>query len=710
MNESVYYSSYKHFMVRLDTSLGEIEISDEKSGGRAVMQILGLFVDGKCEVDFKRLTGCRVTRSSITGAHTLTARFTSDEFSFPTPELNFTIDAFGVGLRIGELGHYEIRLAGYINYGTDSYAINTRSSSSDALRAAVGPAVSKYDNAIYDRITDSAFVIDGCRKLALGYDFENSRYTFTIATVSEGIAERMRFRIEKDVLANKYGIDYVPMKTRGGREVPTVGFMTWYSLKFGACESAVLENAEIMKRKLGAFGADTIWVDWEWCHRRYERERDDGVDNLHPDPVKYPNGLGYLADRIREMGLSPALWIGFTNDMAMTEHEKKYPEISLSHHDTWSGRYYYDFTEPKYIDGYLTDAVNQVKKWGYEAIKYDTLPNSINAHECYHANMKRPELTSYTAFRNMAKKTRELFGEDIYMLSCGSAEEVILWGAGIFDAARINPDLFNWEAFKIAIERLRRYYPLHSNVSYNDIDCIVLRDEYSNMAQARSRILPVALLGLPVNIGDDLRKLPDERVDLLKLTMPVMKTHPTVLESPTSDGRSQLIVQKIARADECYTVFGLMNLTDKPLTRSISLDADLRLADGEYLAYEFFSDGFLGSTKDNILLEVAPCDSAVVVVREKKNHPRLLSTNRHLSQGATEVKMAVWCEEDLSLHITSDLIANERYRMAIYVPDGYIAESCTSGSLLHADGNIATVSIAAPVGDDFDFVIRFSKK
>ena len=53
MNESVYYSSYKHFMVRLDTSLGEIEISDEQSGGRAVMQILGLFVDGKCEVDFK---------------------------------------------------------------------------------------------------------------------------------------------------------------------------------------------------------------------------------------------------------------------------------------------------------------------------------------------------------------------------------------------------------------------------------------------------------------------------------------------------------------------------------------------------------------------------------------------------------------------------------------------------------------------------------
>ena len=97
-------------------------------------------------------------------------------------------------------------------------------------------------------------------------------------------------------------------------------------------------------------------------------------------------------------------------------------------------------------------------------------------------------------------------------------------------------------------------------------------------------------------------------------------------------------------------------------------------------------------------------------MREKKNHHRLLSTNRHLSQGATEVKRAVWCEEDLSLHITSDLIADERYRMAIYVPDGYIAESCTSGSLLHADGNIATVSIAAPVGDDFDFVIRFSKK
>lgn len=709
MNESVYYSSYKHFMVRLDTASGEIEISDERSGGKAVMRIVGLFVDGKCEIDFAKLTKCKVARGAITGAHTLTARFSSDEFAFPTPELNFTVDAFGVGLRIGELGHYEIRTEGYITYGTDSYAINTKSSSSDALRSAVGPAVSKYDNAIYDRITDSAFVIDGCRKLAMGYDFENGRYTFALATMSEGNAERMRFRIEKDIIANKYGIDYEPMKQRGSIEAPTVGFMTWYSLKFGACESALLENSEIMKKKLGEFGASTVWVDWEWCHRRYERERDDGVDNFHPDPEKYPNGLGYLADKIKEMGLTPALWIGFTNDMAMTDYERKYPEISLSHHDTWSGRYYYDFTEPKYMEKYLTDAVKQVKKWGYNIVKYDTLPNSINAHENYHANMKNPEVTSYTAFRNMAKKTRELLGEDAYMLSCGSAEEVVLWGAGIFDAARINPDLFNWDAFKIAIERLRRYYPLHSNVSYNDIDCIVLRDEYSDMAQARSRIVPVALLGLPVNIGDDLRQLPDERVNLLKLTMPVLKTHPTVLESPNSDGRSQLIVQKIARPDECYTVFGLMNLTDKPLTRSISIDTDLRLADGEYLAYAFFSDSFLGSTKDNILLEVAPNDTAVVVVREKKEHPQLISTSRHLSQGATEIKKAVWCEDDLTLNVTAELIANELYSMAIYTPDGYVAENCSSGRV-DFDGNIAKVCITSPVGSDFDFTIKFSKK
>ena len=103
MNESVYYSSYKHFMVRLDTSLGEIEISDEKSGGRAVMQILGLFVDGKCEVDFKRLTGCRVTRSSITGAHTLTARVTSDEFSVPTNTITL-VDQINIVLNNNDYG------------------------------------------------------------------------------------------------------------------------------------------------------------------------------------------------------------------------------------------------------------------------------------------------------------------------------------------------------------------------------------------------------------------------------------------------------------------------------------------------------------------------------------------------------------------------------------------------------------------------------
>ena len=710
MSNTPYYASYKNYMVKLDTDERMLELTEERHGVRATMLLSGLYENGECKLDFKDFTSCKVRRNMQSSNHELVAVFSGDPEKMPSPELHINVDARGITIYIAEIGHYTFIAEGHIFYGDENAAsINTKDMPGDALRAAMGPATSKYDNAIYDRITDTAAEISGCRELSIKYDFNIKRYKYQIKTKSEGVAERIRFTVIKDVLADKYAIDYAPMKLGRKYATPPAGLMTWYSLKFNACEELVLKNAKFQSEQLKRYGANTIWVDWEWCHRRYERERFDGVDNFHPDPEKYPNGLGYVSSEIKKLGLVPALWMGFTNDACFTDYEREHPEISLSHHDTWSGRYYYDLSHPEYLNGYLTKAVNQIKDWGYEAVKYDTLPNCITAHENYHANMLHPEMTTYSAFREMIKKTREILGEDYYMVSCGSAEQAILWGTGFFDAARIGPDLFSWAKYIETVGRMRKYYALHSNATYCDPDCVVLRDEYSNYNQAKSRMLPVSLLGMPLNLGDDLTELPAERVDLIKKALPTINAHPTDFNTPIGDDITQLVVLKIALDYESYTASALINLTDKKRERVISISDTLRLEDGKYIVYDYFAGEMLGIFDKDFVLTVDPYDTKLICVRHLTGIPQLVSTSRHYTQGAVEVSDVNWCEESATLTITSDLLSEDRYEMAIYVPDGYVAENCTVGYVEQV-GNIARVRTAPPCDGKYDFVIQFSKK
>ena len=709
MKKDTVYASYKHYMVSYDPSSCQAELYNEKHGTKITMRLVGLFDDDGSCIRYSDFQSFSYNLSLEGSRHELVLKFRSEDENLPKPEVVFSVDSRGISIVSRETYHYEFRAEGHISHGGEgAYAINAKDTSDDALRSGIGPTSSRYDNAIYDKETDTAAVIDGCRGLCISYDFNEGKYGFVIKTKSEGVAERIRFYIKERILADKYDIDYAPMKQRGKYTSAPAGFMTWYSLKFNTCEESVLENARFMQKNLAKYGANTVWVDWEWCHRRYERERFDGVDNFNPDPEKYPHGLGFMAEEIKKLGLIPALWIGYTNDACYTDYEREHPEISLSHHDTWSGRYYYDFTQPEYIDGYLTRAVNQVKDWGFEAVKYDTLPNGIYAHENYHANMLHPERTTYSAFRDMIKKTREILGEDYYMLSCGSAEEVILWGTGVFDAARIGPDLFTWEKYLVTLGRIRSYYAMHSNTVYADPDCIVLREEYSTIAQAKSRIVPVSLLGLPLNFGDDLTKLPEERIELIRRALPVLKAHPTDFNTPTCDGVTQLVVMKVARPFDSYSVVGLINLTGEVRRRDISLADSLRLEDGKYLAYDYYADEFLGIFDDVLQLELLPYDSRVIAIRELKGVPQLMSSSRHLSQGAAEISNIVWDDESCVLNITADLVANERYELAIYVPDGYRALACTVG-YIEQKGNLLKAWTEPPCDEKFDFVVRFEK-
>ena len=588
--KEAYAPKSEEYDVEYDSNTSTLTVHHTPTASAATVTLDGLYQNGE------RVYAMKEYPTSVlkTDGKAFTIAFDRNGL-LPQFTLYGNITSDGVILETEKSERLVLRATGTIQHGDgeNCFAINTKDTTTDAIRAAIGPAALFYDNAVYNKQTDSAFSIDDCRDLQLSYDWENKCYGYELKTGSD-LHEKICFSVKKDLLTNKYNIDFSPLKKRGKYTAPPAGWMTWYAVKFDACEEAVLRNAHFQAEHLKDFGADTVWVDWEWCHQKYERERFDGVDNFHPDPKKYPNGLGYVADEIKKAGFVPALWMGFTNDACFTEYEKEHPEISLSHHETWSGKYYYDISHPGYLDGYLTKALQQVKDWGYGAVKYDTLPNCLHAHENYHRNMQNPDMTTYKAYRGMIQKTREFLGDDIFMLSCsGSYDPVFLWSSGFFDSARIGPDLFTWGKFAETIGRIRQLYSLHGIVVYNDPDNVVLREQYSTYEQAVSRLCVVSLLGLPLTFGDDLTKLPAERLDLLKRALPVMQIHPTDFNNVVCDDKTQLISLAIELPFESYLVAGVMNLTGEFRKRDISLKENLHLPEGEYLVYDYFGKELL---------------------------------------------------------------------------------------------------------------------
>ena len=578
------------------------------------------------------------------------------------------------------------------------------------LRAAIGNGASSADNALYNKKTDTALVIGKSGQTKLSFVKRVNRFSFELPLSSLKTEECTKICVKENVLADKYHIIFSPINKDSTFPSPPVGWMTWYAVKFDACEEKVLENAKWQVEHLKEFGANTVWVDWEWYHNAFWCDRNDGVNSLHPDPKKYPHGMKYIADKLKEMGLIPSLWIGFANEPCRNEYIEKYPEMVVSDELSWCGKYFLDFSNPHYLNEYLPAAVKNVHQWGYEAVKYDTLPIAITQHEKYHMNMYDSSLTSKEAFRGMVKKTRELLGKNMYMLSCaGSTNAEILWASDLFDAARIGDDIFSWEDYlKNCIDKVLMFYPLHNIQFYNDPDNVVLREEFNTFEQAKSRASLVSLLGLPMTFGDEFSALSEDRINLLKRSLPILDIHPSDLCNAAFDKQQLLINLHISKEYENYQVTGVFNMTEESVSRSLSLSEDLHLEEGNYLVYDFYRDTYLGEIRDSIRLDFLPYECRILSLRSASGVPQIISTSRHITQGAAEILDMQFTKDKLTL--SASLIAEDRYTVSMFIPDRYWLKDCNGFDSWRLDGGLLQLTFLPGETKVYDFSVTFETK
>lgn len=690
------YTSYRKYSAEYDTQTHELRVCFAGHGGFFTARIDEVYHGDRRAFDLDDYKMSSVSALTLFDRQVLSIQYSGGPEEQETFGINVTLMATGVYYRMSILGHFDVRFSGFISYGEPGRPV-CFDNRGMTLRAGLGPAACAIDDALFDVATDSALRVTG-PAFVMKYNWREGCFSHTMSTGGDDIVRDFSLRLIDNVYSDRFGVAYAPMNHATCFSRPPVGWMTWYAVQFGACEKAVLDNARFQKEKLAPYGANAIWVDWEWYHRDFTGTHRPGVDVFNPDTQRYPNGLKHVADEIIALGFVPALWIGATNDPNENEFLRENPDALLIKKREWCGQYFIDPTHPKVLSEYIPRVFSMIRDMGYRAIKWDCLPISFERIDASHDELRDSSLSTDEAMRGIVKIARETVGSDTYMLSCsGETSRDILFACDMFDAARVGGDIFRWSEFVTSgIERILKLYHYHNTILYTDPDNVVIRPEYNTFDQAVSRVSIVSMLGLPFTMGDELTGLDEGRLELIRRAIPVMDIHPMDIRENFSHGRAVVINLAVATEWEDWNVVDAVNLLETENRVHISLFGDLNLHAGKadrYLLFDFWEHRYLGETGEGFDIELAPCASRVICVRKKTGFVQLLSTTRHITQGALEMEQVGYDVETGVLSGIANVVPGDDYSIFIYAPAG-MRPSCESNS-----ANVNTIERADDAAD-----------
>lgn len=501
-------------------------------------------------------------------------------------------------------------------------------------------------------------------------------------------------------------------------------------------EALVLANAEWMARELRDWGMTWFQVD-------------DGYEPTYGDWTwdedRFPSGARGLSDAIRDLGFTPGLWMA-----PFTAYDDS--ELVAQHPDWFadktalgiivSGDYQIlDLTNPE-VQAWLAELARTVHEdWGYDWYKMD-----FSYYAMFGQDLYDPTATREEAWRTGLAIMREHLGEDTFYLMVGligltydraDSARLTLDNAPVWDwdPSLSMDDHMDQQGFKPTVRTAGRRWYLQDRVWVNHPDLIIFRSNTDNESwprvtatEARSFATWVGLSGGIVKLGDRLLELEGSSVDVIRRLLPIYGSaaRPVdVLEREFPEVWHLQVQEPLDGLDEAYDVVGLfhwgLNLdlttepstviadSDEPRVHVVALD-ELGVQ-GPVLAWEFWTESFLGVVQDALEVSVPSHDSRVVALRPVTGEPQLLGWNRQVTMGGVLLEAADWdaARGVFTLRfpvVPGTELAPFSWRIAVYLPEGTTLEGVQAQGAevldLQAtvDGSVVTVSFdAAEAGD-----------
>jgi hypothetical protein len=508
---------------------------------------------------------------------------------------------------------------------------------------------------------------------------------------------RLGLEAYADAVARQHRIKLPPIPS---------GYCTWYSRPHGGAsdQQHLLELGAFAAEKLGPYGFDFVQIDDGWqmggrnpagtayqeaylgrsesSNDRWWSGPDSDFTRFNPEGP-YPGGMAKTAEELSRLGLRPGIWLmpfAWTPlSPTLRDHHDwfvKQKDGSL-YYAYWAG-WCLDMTHPD-ARAFLGDTVSAITRdWGYRYLKLDGLWTGMGASILYVNNAYReddlgesivhtPEITPVEAYRMGLSTVRKSAGEDVFLLGCNVSQNMRTLGAsfGLVDAMRIGPDNGSgWDSLKRGPWHGSNRYFLHGRVWYNDPDPVYVRDSMP-LEHARLICSWVSLTGQLFVASDWLPGLPEERLDILRRTMANHGLRPRPVDLFESELPGVWLLTKQAPAPR-RDVIGLFNWSnDAPMQFDDSFGHIGLPGSGPFLAFDYWADRFLELGQERFRLDVPAGSCRILSVIPAPDRPRVLSSNRHISQGMTDIDSEEWNAEENTLRGRSSLVGGDSCELRI---------------------------------------------
>jgi len=333
------------------------------------------------------------------------------------------------------------------------------------------------------------------------------------------------------------------------------GWCSWYYYYGLETEQDIIANAEALGASSFKDHIHVIQIDDGW--NRPARGADGGAPprvwgDWDAAGDKFPHGMRYIADRIKEKGFIPGLWLAPFSVNTTSRLRQDHPAW-LVQGDDGPAEYWgvngLDLTHPEAL-AFLEETFTRVfDEWGFGYVKIDFL-----LHGAQRGRRYDPTVTTVQAFRQGLAVIRKV-AKNRFILNCGSPLGPSI---GFCDGMRVGYDVSSrwnvpmnpgsWPAGNCNIRAalIHSYWHqwMHGMWWRNDPDCLVVRDHGSSqekvmfkdlmggasaaespyglsMEEAGAWVRFVWMSGTMAIISENMNDLSQERLALLERAFPL---------------------------------------------------------------------------------------------------------------------------------------------------------------------------------------------
>jgi melibiase-like protein/alpha galactosidase C-like protein len=581
----------------------------------------------------------------------------------------------------------------------------------EVMYFALGQVAISNFHSLFDRKTDTGISFSSQTRLKRNHQNQD------LLDAAIPVPGNTQVRLIPDYYTKTLGVPfYVPFDDSCFTK-PPAAWNSWDNYYAEVREEDIVRNADWIADHLKPYGLEYVVLDAGY----------DGEDNTASsvgknhcwigkwDGEKFPHGPQWLTNHIKSKGLRAGLWL-VPNAYACAVEQ--HPDWYLRYKDGKIVRDYdtpaLDSTNPEVLN-FLKEEFITLDDWGFDYYKFDgehALPKyvpNLDSERLYDKS-----IDPLVAYRNRLKLIRDTIGSKRFIEGCPAGTP--LNGIGNFNSYFTGDDMYpSWQGQYALFSSINANAFLNHIVIYlmpgegievgppmtveeakrkrvpSVVETAHTREDPmvgfgTTLPEARTLVSWVSLTGVVYSLASVMPELQEERVRLLKMTLPTMPILPVDLFSRGTDMKwdrfkttqpdyyihnyAEILDLKVNAKSGVYDVVALTNWRSGTAERELSFTDKLGLSAGtRYVVFDYWAQKLLGVFEDKMKVEVPSHDTRVLLIHPWLNHPQLIGTSRHIT-GAYSIRDLAWDAAKNTLRGSSETVPQETYTLFSYVPEG----------------------------------------